>query len=194
MIVEATQEVCEEQQRAALQHASVLVESAMPESEEARSLAVSLASSRETPQPLESLEASNPPVAKETSTVEVSATIPQEIPPAEMEGSQMEITVHVEAVTEGEGTTMEERLKDHFIQGTIAPKLTRVEQQKLHQEGICLVVATKVADNLFVTQLMHDTLTLKQQADICQEKGEILITHNPDDYEAAHMNLDYKSK
>ena len=47
-----------------------------------------------------------------------------------------------------------------------------------------------MANNLFVTQLMHDSLTLKQQAEICQREGEILITHNPDDYEAAHMNLD----
>ena len=72
----------------------------------------------------------------------------------------------------------------------ISPKLTTVEQRKLHEEGIYLEVATKVADNLFVTQLMHEMLTLKQQADICQKEGEILITHNPDDYEAAHMNLD----
>ena len=84
----------------------------------------------------------------------------------------------------------EERWKDHFIQGTIAPKLTTVQQQKLCQQGIYLVVDTKVADNLFITQLMHDTLTLKQQADIHQKEGEILITHNPDDYEAARMNLD----
>ena len=41
-----------------------------------------------------------------------------------------------------------------------------------------------------MTQLIHDNLTLKQQAEICQKEGEILITHNPDDYEAAHMNLD----
>ena len=43
---------------------------------------------------------------------------------------------------------------------------------------------------MFVTQLMHDHLTLRQQAKIRQKEGEILITHNPDDNEAAHMNLD----
>ena len=195
VIAEATHEVCDEQQRAALQHASTLVESAMPGSEEARSLAVSLSSSTETPQPSESIEASAPPVAEETSAVSTPITVQQEATPVQGQESQMEVQVQVEEVPQetGEGTTKdseEERLKDRFIQGAIAPKLTMVEQQKLHQDGIYLVVATKVADNLFVTQLVHDTLTLKQQAEICQKEGEILITHNPDDYEAAHMNLD----
>ena len=47
VIVEATHEIREEQQRAALQSAQVLVEGTMPGSEEARLLAVSLASSTE---------------------------------------------------------------------------------------------------------------------------------------------------
>ena len=63
-------------------------------------------------------------------------------------------------------------------------------QEKLRKQGIYLVVATKVADNLFVMQLMRENLTVKQQAEICGKEGEVLITHNPDDYEAAHMNLD----
>ena len=129
-----------------------------------------------------------------TSTVEISAAVPQEVPPAESQGSQMDVSVQIEAIPEGgktsSGDSEEERLKDCFIQLTIAPKLTAVRQQRLHQEGIYLVVATKVEDNLFITQLVHDTLTLKQQVDICQRDGEILITHNPDDYEAAHMNFD----
>ena len=65
-----------------------------------------------------------------------------------------------------------------------------MEQEKLKKQGIYLVVATKVADNLFVTQLMHENLTVKQQAEIRWNEGEVLITHNPDDYEAAHMHLD----
>ena len=39
-------------------------------------------------------------------------------------------------------------------------------------------------------QLMHENLTVKQQAEIRPAEGEVLITHNPDDYEAAHMDLD----
>ena len=106
----------------------------------------------------------------------------------------MELSVQVEP-TPGGGETAaedleEERLKDRFIQGTIAPKLTVVQQEKLRKQGIYLVIATKVADNLFVTQLMHENLTVKQQAEIRRAEGEVLITHNPDDYEAAHMNLD----
>ena len=166
----------------------------MPECEEARSLAVSLSSSTEMPQPSEPVEASSPPEVEETSIVSAPITVHQEATPVQSEESAMDVEVQVEGVSQetGEGTTKdleEERLKDHFIQGTIAPKLTTVEQQKLHQDGIYLVVATKMADNLFVTQLVNDMLTLKQQAEIRQKEGEILITHNPDDYEAAHMNL-----
>ena len=200
VIVEATQEVREDQQREALQNAQVLVEGSMPGSEEARSLAVSLASS-EMPSSLEPAEPSDTPAAEEAPAVAVSQA---ELHSTSMsatgeeiqgeEGGSIEIAVQVEPIPGGEEAaeedSEEERLKDRFIQGTIAPKLTTVEQRKLRRQRIYLVVATKVADNLFVTQLMHDSLTLKQQADIRQEEGEILITHNPDDYEAAHMNLD----
>ena len=65
-----------------------------------------------------------------------------------------------------------------------------MEQEILRRQGIYLVVATKVANNSFVMQLMHKNLTVKQQAEIRRKDGEVLITHNPDDYEAAHMNLD----
>ena len=198
VVVEAEQEMREERaalQRAVLQHASTLIESVMSGSEEAQSLAVSLSSSTDIPQPSEPVEASAPPGAKGTSTVSAPITVYQDITPVHSEESAMEVQVQVEGVPQeaGEGTikdSEEERLKDPFIQGTIAPKLTTVEQQKLHQDGIYLIIATKVADNLFVTQLAHDTLTLKQQAEIRQKEGEILITHNADDYEAAHMNLD----
>ena len=47
VIEEVTHEVWNEQQRAPLQHASVLVESARPDSEEATPLAVSLTSLRD---------------------------------------------------------------------------------------------------------------------------------------------------
>ena len=119
-----------------------------------------LASLRDMSRTSESLTTSNPPVVEATSTVEISAAVPQEVPPAESQGSQMDVSVQIEAIPEGgktsSGDSEEERLKDCFIQGTIAPKLTAVGQQRLHQEGIYLVVATKVEDNLFITQLVHD--------------------------------------
>ena len=198
VVVEAEQEMREERaalQRAVLQHASTLIESVMSGSEEAQSFAVSLSSSTDIPQPSEPVEASAPPGAKGTSTVSAPITVYQDITPVHSEESAMEVQVQVEGVPQeaGEGTikdSEEERLKDPFIQGTIAPKLTTVEQQKLHQDSIYLVIATKMADNLFVTQLAHDMLTLKQQAEIRQKEGEILIIHIADDYKAAHMSLD----
>ena len=194
VIAEVTQEVREEQERLALQHAQVLVEGTMPQSEEARSLAASLGSSAGAPPSSELSEVPQTSEAEETMVAgpsEASGTAVTE--GRGEEGGSMEVSVQVEP-TPGGGETAEdseeERLKDRFIQGTIAPKLTVVQQEKLRKQGIYLVIATKVADNLFVTQLMHENLTVKQQAEIHRAEGEVLITHNPDDYEAAHMNLD----
>ena len=132
VIAEATHEIREEQQREALQSAQVLVEGSMPGSEEARLLAVSLAGT-EPPSSLQPAEAQDTPVAEETPAVVVpqaelpGASIPaiREEIPGEGEGS-MEIVVQVEPIPEGgeaaEEDSEEERLKDCFIQGTIAPK------------------------------------------------------------------------
>ena len=196
IIAEVTHEVREEQERLALQHTQVLVEGAMPKSDEARSLAASLGSSARAPPLFELSEAPQTSEAEETiftGSSGASGTTATEGSRGEKGGS-MEVSVQVEP-TPGGGETAaedseEERLKDRFIQGTIAPKLTVVEQEKLRKQGVYLVVATKVADNLFVTQLMHENLTVKQQAEIHRAEGEVLITHNPDDYKAAHMNLD----
>ena len=196
VIAEVSQEVREEQERLALQHAQVLVEGAMPKSDEARSLAVSLGSSAGAPPPFELSEAPQTSKAEQTiftGSSGASGTAATEGSGGERGGS-MEVSVQVEPMPGGGETAVEdseeERLKDQFIQGTTAPKLTVVEQEKLRKQGIYLVVATKVADNLFIMQLMHENLTVKQQAEICRAEGEVLITHNPDDYEAAHMNLD----
>ena len=196
VIAEVTQEVREEQERLALQHAQVLVEGAMPQSEEARSLAASVGSSAGAPPPSELSEVPQISEAEETMVAGSSEALGTAVTEGARgeEGGSMEVSVQVEP-TPGGGQTAaedseEERLKDRFIQGTIAPKLTVLQQEKLRKQGIYLVVATKVADNLFVMQLMHENLTVKQQAEIRRAEGEVLITHNPDDYEAAHMNLD----
>ena len=104
VVAEATQEVREEQQREALQSAQVLVEGSMPGSEEARSLAVSLASS-EMPSSLEPVEPSDTPAAEEDPAVTVSQA---ELHSASMsamgeeiqgeEGGSMEIAVQVEPI------------------------------------------------------------------------------------------------
>ena len=196
VIAEVSQEVREEQERLALQHAQVLVEGAMPKSDEARSLAASLGSSAGAPPPFQLSEV--PQMSEAEETIVTGSSIASGTAATEgsggEEGGSMEVSVQVEP-TPGGGETAtedseEERLKDQFIQGTIAPKLTIVEQEKLRKQGVYLVVPMKVADNLFVTQLMHESLTVKQQAEIHRAEGEVLITHNPDDYEAAHMNLD----
>ena len=141
VIVEATHEIREGQQREALQSVQVLVEGSMPGSEEARLLAVSLASS-EVPPPLELSETRDTPEAEEAPAVVVPEIEPSSTSaPAvveevqDEEGGLMEISVQVEPIPKGGEAAKEdfeeERLKDCFIQGTIAPKLTTVEQRKL---------------------------------------------------------------
>ena len=128
VIAEVTQEVWEEQERLALQHAQVLVEGAMPQSEEARSLAASLGRSAGAPRLFELSEVPQTSEAEETMVVgssEASGTAVTEGGRGE-EGGSMEVSVQVEP-TPGGGETAaedseEERLKDQFIQGTIAPK------------------------------------------------------------------------
>ena len=172
VIAEVTHEVREEQERLALQHAQVLVEGAMPKWDEARSLVASLGSSAGAPPPFQLSEVPQTSEAEETivtGSSGASSTAATEGGGGEKGGS-MEVSVQVEP-TPGEGETAaedseEERLKDRFIQGTISPKLTVVEQEKLRKQGVYLVIATKVADNLFITQLMHENLTVKQQAEI----------------------------
>ena len=66
VVAEVTQEVWEEQERLALHHAQVLVEGAMPQSEEAKSLAASLGSSAGVPPPFEFYEVPQTSEAEET--------------------------------------------------------------------------------------------------------------------------------
>ena len=79
---------------------------------------------------------------------------------------------------------------DRLIQGDIAPELSVSVQKNLKRAGVFLVIATNVVNDLWTTQLVDGTLTLKEQRDIRSNKGEILITQDPDTYRVASMNLD----
>ena len=52
------------------------------------------------------------------------------------------------------------------------------------------MIATNIVGEVWTTQLVEGTLTLKEQADIRSKGGEILITRDPDAYRVANMNLD----
>ena len=79
---------------------------------------------------------------------------------------------------------------DRLIQGDVAPELTVAVQKNLKRAGVFLVIATNVVNDLWTTQLVDGTLTIKEQRDIRSNKGEILITRDPDSYRVASLNLD----
>ena len=127
VIAEVTHEVREEQESLALQRTQVLVEGAMPESDETMSLAVSLGSSTVAPPPFKSSEALQTSEAEKTIFAGSSGapgTVAMEGIGVEKGGS-IEVSAQVEPTLEGGETVAEdleeERLKDCFIQGIIAP-------------------------------------------------------------------------
>ena len=81
----------------------------------------------------------------------------QEWPGQEVEG---QVQVH-----RAEEESSESDL-DRFIQGEIAPPLTRKEQVELARNGIFLVVATNITGELFITQLAEKYYTKEEQKDI----------------------------
>ena len=101
-----------------------------------------------------------------------------------------EVQVHHEQgereSTDSDGSSWSDRL----IQGDIAPELTVTVQRNLKRQGVFLVIATHVVDQIWTTQLVDGTLTIKEQRDIRGKGGEILITRDPDSYRVATMNLD----
>ena len=120
VIAEVTQEVWEEQERLALQHAQVLVEGAMPQSEEARSLAASLGSSAGVPPPFELSEVPQTSEAEETMVVgssEASGTAVTEGGGGE-EGGSMEVSVQVEP-TPGGGKNSCRGLRRRKVKGPV---------------------------------------------------------------------------
>ena len=77
-----------------------------------------------------------------------------------------------EESTDSDGSDWSDRL----IQGDIAPELPVKVQKNLKWQGVFLVIATHVVDQIFTTQLVDGTLTIKEQRDIRSKGGEILIT------------------
>ena len=104
--------------------------------------------------------------------------------------TQVTVQVHVQEHVQDSGMDSDDSWADRLIQGNVAPKVTVVEQRIWKKNRIFLVTATPISDNLFVTQLVDGTMTLKEQAELRAKGAEILITRDPDAMQAAHMNLD----
>ena len=79
---------------------------------------------------------------------------------------------------------------DRFIQGEIAPPLTKKEQIELAKKGIFLVVATNVVGDIFVTQLAEKYYSKEEQRDIRKRGGQILISRTEDTHDVYQMSKD----
>ena len=78
--------------------------------------------------------------------------------------------------------------KDNLLQGEISPLLTIKEQQEMSWQGVYLVIATNVVGDVFVTQLADKFLSKKEQREIQQKGGDILISRTEDSHEVYQMS------
>ena len=78
-------------------------------------------------------------------------------------------------MVQGEEESSESDL-DRFIQGEVAPPLTKKEQKELAKKGVFLVVATNVVGDIFLTQLAEKYYSKEEQRDIHKCGGQILIS------------------
>ena len=101
-------------------------------------------------------------------------------------GEQMESQAQVH---QAEEESSESDL-DRFIQGEIAPPLTRKEQLEMARNGIFLVVATNITGELFITQLAEKYYSKEEQREIRRKGGEILISRTEDTHEIYQMARD----
>ena len=104
---------------------------------------------------------------------------------------QHRVQVHqVQQERDSSGDTDESDWSDRLVQGDVAPELLVFQQKNLRRAGVFLVIATNVINDLWTTQLVEGTLTIKEQRNIRNNKGEVLITRDLDAYRVANMNLD----
>ena len=99
------------------------------------------------------------------------------------------IEVIAEESTEGEDDEFD---RERWIQGTVAPELSKDAQRKLAMKGVFLVVATRISDenDVFVTSIADPPLSIQKQRDIRWQGGQILISLTEDSYDVYQMEVD----
>ena len=88
---------------------------------------------------------------------------PQMGPAATTEEQPIEVIA--ESSAEGEDDEFD---RERWIQGTVAPELSKEAQRKLAMKGVFLVVVTRISDenDMFVTSIADPPLTIQKQRDI----------------------------
>ena len=79
-----------------------------------------------------------------------------------------------------------------WVQGTVAPELSKEKQRLLARKGVFLVIATRISDeqDIFVTSIVDPPITIEQQRKIRREGGQVLISQTEDSYEVYQMEVD----
>ena len=118
---------------------------------------------------------------------EDAAQDPQLGPAATTEDQSIEVIA--EESTEGEDDEFD---RERWIQGTIAPELSKEAQRKLAMKGVFLVVATRISDenNVFVTSIADPPLTIQKQREIRKQGGQVLISFTENSYDINQMEVD----
>ena len=82
--------------------------------------------------------------------------------------------------------------RERWIQGTVAPELSKEAQRKLAMKGVFLVVVTRISDenDVFITSIADPPLTIQKQRDIRRQGGQILISLTEDSYDIYQMEVD----
>ena len=99
------------------------------------------------------------------------------------------IEVIAEESTEGEDDEFD---RERWIQGTVAPELSKEAQRKLAMKGVFLVVVTRISDenDVFITSIADPPLTIQKQRDIRRRGGQLLISLTEDSYDIYQMEVD----
>ena len=99
----------------------------------------------------------------------------------------------IEVIAEGRAEEEDDEFdRERWIQGTIAPELSKDAQRKLATKGVFLVVVTRISDenDIFITSIADPPLTIEKQRDIRRRGGQILISLTEDSYDIYQMEVD----
>ena len=82
--------------------------------------------------------------------------------------------------------------RGRWVQGTVAPELSKEMQRKLAMKGVFLVVVTRISDenDIFITSIADPPLPIQKQRDIRRQGGQILISLTEDSYDIYQMEVD----
>ena len=82
--------------------------------------------------------------------------------------------------------------REQWMQGTVAPELSKEKQRLLARKGVFLVIATRISDeqDIFITSIVDPPISIEEQRRIRRQGGQVLISQTEDSYEVYNMEVD----